>query len=65
MNSLDKKQLETIIVYDILGNILRNDKLDYKHNIKILNLRQQAPGIYFYKVSTPLGNNYTGKLIKE
>jgi hypothetical protein len=27
--------------------------------------RQQAPGIYFYKVTTPLGKNYTGKLIKE
>ena len=55
----------TIFVYDIVGNIILSDKLDYKYKIKTLNLRQQASGIYFYKLSTPFGKNFTGKLIKE
>ncbi len=61
--TLNTKERKTkkIIIYDIFGKIVRQQKIDTENRIWVNNLKK---GIYFINIQTNK-NNYTGKFIKN
>lgn len=59
------KNAKQVIISDLLGHKISDNKLDSKVLENKIQLNNISPGVYFYKVFKLYNSVYTGKLIIE